>query len=394
MNLILDRFEPADFLKDYWQKRPCVIKQFVIDFVDPIDEHDLAGLAQEPDVDSRIVSRRKDKWQVTQGPFSEFSACRDAWTLLVQGVDRYIEEVDQLTSLASFIPAWRLDDVMVSYSVAGAGVGPHVDEYDVIIIQGKGSRRWQVGLPNDSPAIFPHKLLTQIAGFDPVIDTQLDPGDAIYIPPRHPHNGVALSPCLNYSIGFRAPTDVELLTGILDEHDFTRQQCRYADRDILELRAANDRYLAVSEKEIAALTRQLSRLIESPQMADAMLQFLSRQGLPEYVDAQSVSAQTLMDAFANGWTLQKMPGVRPVVRQSQSNQHYFIFYIDGQAFTLALTAALSTDTESVIEQLHSFLESQFYEFDATVLPCNVDCWLTLLSELVSLGYWQLCQPEQ
>ena len=98
---------------------------------------------------------------------------------------------------------------MISFSNEGAGVGAHIDEYDVFIIQGKGSRRWQVGLPSDYTESIPHPLLKQINGFTPIIDEVLLPGDVVYIPPKHPHNGVALTDCLNYSIGFRAPTSLE-----------------------------------------------------------------------------------------------------------------------------------------------------------------------------------------
>ena len=176
--MIINEFDQAQFLSEYWQKKPCIIKGFVKNFSDPVDEHELAGLAQEPEIDSRIVSYNRNQWLAAQGPFEDFTdRCVGAWTLLVQGVDRYVDEVDELTNLVKFIPNWRLDDVMISFSNEGAGVGPHTDEYDVFIIQGKGQRRWQVGLPGEYEERVPHPLLKQVDGFDPVIDEVLSCGD-------------------------------------------------------------------------------------------------------------------------------------------------------------------------------------------------------------------------
>ena len=153
-------FNAETFLKNYWQQKPVVIKHFFDNFVDPIDENDLAGLAQESEVDARIISNVKGSWHVEQGPITDFDkACQGKWTLLVQGVDKYVPDVTPLLDPFSFIPNWRLDDLMVSFATNGAGVGAHIDQYDVFLVQGKGRRRWRVGKPADYKEVFPHPKL-------------------------------------------------------------------------------------------------------------------------------------------------------------------------------------------------------------------------------------------
>lgn len=44
-------------------------------------------------------------------------------------------QVSDLLGNFQFIPAWRVDDVMVSYAPKGGSVGPHVDNYDVFLLQ-------------------------------------------------------------------------------------------------------------------------------------------------------------------------------------------------------------------------------------------------------------------
>lgn len=205
------------FLAQHWQKRPRVIRGAFADFIDPISPEELAGLAMESELDSRIVARQADQWQVAHGPFESFDAWGDTdWSLLVQAVDHWFEPVNALVAPFRVLPNWRLDDLMISYSLPGGGVGPHLDQYDVFIIQGMGRRRWRVGEQGLHRQHTPHPDLLQVDPFDPIIDVELNPGDMLYIPPGFPHDGHALAPSLNYSVGFRAPSGRELLCGFAD----------------------------------------------------------------------------------------------------------------------------------------------------------------------------------
>lgn len=396
--MIITQFDQQQFMQEYWQKKPCIIRQFVPDFVDPIDENDLAGLAQEEQVDSRIVSYQKDgvpkdAWQVAQGPFDDFAEhCQGDWSLLVQGVDKYVDEVNALTHLLDFIPYWRLDDVMVSFSNSNAGVGPHIDEYDVFIVQGKGTRRWQVGLPSDFKTVLKHSLLKQIDGFEPTIDEVLQPGDAVYIPPKHPHNGVALEDCLNYSIGFRAPTNLELINGLLDDsEELLAPQARYTDPDISNLRQGSQAPQVVSNAELEKLKSSLVSLLDTPEATQCMLKYLSLQQLPSFTQSNdegqsedSFTLEELKDMLSEGLTIAKMPAVRPIY--ADIAEHSFTFYIDGTRFNVQ--SNLSALVKELLAQEQVDVSDAMQKLEQA--PLNLaPAYFALILQLLNFGYWEL-----
>lgn len=205
----------AHFLRHYWQKKPLLVRGAFPDFRDPVSPDELAGLACEDGVESRIVRERgaRGRWDVTWGPQEEstFQELPErAWTLLVQEANRWVPEVAMLLEPFSFLPNVRIDDVMISFAVPGGSVGPHTDSYDVFLVQGKGERRWMYGdEPLSNPAFEPGLDLRILRSFHPSEDAVLRSGDMLYLPPGYAHHGVAVSSCLTYSVGFRAPNAAE-----------------------------------------------------------------------------------------------------------------------------------------------------------------------------------------
>ncbi|WP_018692649.1 cupin domain-containing protein [Algicola sagamiensis] len=227
-----DQITPEIFIKNYWQKRPILIKGGFAEFQDPISAEELAGLAMEEAVESRIVTNQ-DRWHVTHGPFESFESLGESHsTLLVQAVDHWHPEVSDMLVPFQLLPNWRVDDVMISYSTPQGGVGPHIDQYDVFIIQGQGSRRWRVGeVDTDLEQHCPHPSLQQVQPFEAKIDDVLEPGDILYIPPFCPHEGYAIEPSLNYSIGFRAPNQREMFSAFADHLiDLDMGDARFKDK--------------------------------------------------------------------------------------------------------------------------------------------------------------------
>ena len=214
---------PEKFLNEYWQKKPLIIKGAFNNFQDTISADELAGLAMEQEIQSRIITKKFEdnqyKWQVNHGPFESFDQFGESgWTLLVQAVNNFSPQSQSLLDNFKFVPNWRVDDVMVSFSTPDGGVGAHLDQYDVFIIQGMGKRHWQVGAPDPSlTELLPHPDLKQVSDFTPVINEVTEPGDLLYIPPNHPHDGVAIDNSLNFSIGFQAPNNQELFSGFADK---------------------------------------------------------------------------------------------------------------------------------------------------------------------------------
>lgn len=206
------------FLRDHWQQRPLFIPDALPGFMPPIDASTLAGLAMESSVDSRIVERSQETWLLEHGPFSTDAFQRDnPWTLLVQGVDRWFPEVAALRGCVDFLPAWRFDDVMVSYASDGGSVGPHFDRYDVFLLQGEGERLWRVGeLCDENTPRLAHDDLNLLRHFVTVEEYLVKPGDVLYIPPGYAHWGIAQGECTTFSLGFRAPRVSDLTARLTD----------------------------------------------------------------------------------------------------------------------------------------------------------------------------------
>jgi 50S ribosomal protein L16 3-hydroxylase len=214
--LNLDR---ESFLARHWQTRPLFIAGAVRNFKPPFSRHQLAGLALEEEVESRIIECSDDQWQLHHGPFANSDFDRKLpWTLLVQAVDHYIPAVAQLRKLIDFIPQWRVDDVMVSYAVDGGSVGPHFDNYDVFLLQGEGERLWKLGqFCDESTPLLPHDDLRILRDFECTAEYLLGPGDMLYVPPGIAHWGIAQGDCTTFSIGFRAPRINDMVSRWADQ---------------------------------------------------------------------------------------------------------------------------------------------------------------------------------
>jgi 50S ribosomal protein L16 3-hydroxylase len=217
LTLNLTEFSLEHFMEHYWQQKPVVLRNGFVDFEDLICPNDLAGLACEENVDSRIVYKKDGQWQAETGPFLSYEHLGDhGWALIVQAVNHWSPEVAELVKPFSFIPKWRLDDVMISYSTPGGGVGPHIDLYDVFICQGSGRRLWRVGERGAHREFAAHPALLHTDPFDPIIDVELLPGDILYIPPGFPHDGVSLEESMSFSVGFRSKSGRDMLSGLAD----------------------------------------------------------------------------------------------------------------------------------------------------------------------------------
>ncbi|MCA8314923.1 cupin domain-containing protein [Burkholderia multivorans] len=209
---LLGGLTPAQFMRRYWQKKPLLIRQAMPGVKPPVTRDALFDLAADYDAESRLITHFRNKWQLAHGPFEPGSlpaVTRDAWTLLVQGLDLHVDAARALLDRFRFIPDARLDDLMISYATNGGGVGPHFDSYDVFLLQVEGRRRWRIGAQQDLSlqAGVPLKIL---ANFEPTDEWVLEPGDMLYLPPHIAHDGVADGECMTCSIGFRAPSAGEL----------------------------------------------------------------------------------------------------------------------------------------------------------------------------------------
>ena len=230
---LLGDLTPQLFFRDYWHKKPLLIRQAIPGFKPLLSREALAGLAAQHDVESRLVTHFGTKWDIQKGPFDKLpSFNKENWTMLIQGVNLHNDAADKLMQQFRFIPDARLDDLMISYATDGGGVGPHFDSYDVFLLQAHGQRRWRISAQEDLTFIegMPLKILKN---FQAEQEFVLNPGDMLYLPPHYAHDGVALGECMTYSIGFRAYTYQELGEAFLQfMSDTIDLPGRYADADL------------------------------------------------------------------------------------------------------------------------------------------------------------------
>ena len=376
------KLDSTAFLKDYWQKKPGIFRNAFAQVEDILDEHELAGLAQnqefeEEELDSRIISVRDGTWHHDSGPFEDFAPyCQGQWSLLVQGIENQVAEAQELLDAFDFIPKWRVDDLMMSFSVPGAGIGPHLDQYDVFIIQGKGSRRWQVGLPGEFEKVLPHPCIQQIKDFNAVIDEVLMAGDMIYIPPGHPHNGEAIENCINYSVGFRAATQTELLSHFCDHLiDHNAGNNRFCDPGLVIRKDASE----LKQHELKKFRQLLHSAIESEDFKAWLGKRLTEaeKFIPEPPETP-YSPEEIMQFVNKGESFYKSPGLRYVHYEIVENSAEIRFFVNGNAYFCSLD-----EQEMVINLLnqpiwHNKSKNSFK---------NCSQFIHNLSTLVNDGLW-------
>jgi len=328
-------FDTESFLRNYWQKKPLLIRNPWGSWHNPLEPDELAGLACEDEVESRLITQATDVLRLENGPLPEsrFSQLGgEPWTLLVQAVDHHVPDVAALINPFRFVPNWRVDDVMVSYATDRGGVGPHFDRYDVFLLQGLGRRRWQIGaLCDEATELRPHDDLLLLANFEATDEWILDPGDILYVPPRIAHNGVAVGDdCMTYSIGFRAPSRGELMAN----------WCEHVLADTEEGELYEDPHLREQENpgEISAnaIERLHAMIAERVLDRDAFARWFGRHNSVrknpnvDWRPDDPIGIDDLRASVAEGLPLSRNPASRfSFVRQ---NANSILLFVDGQCF--------------------------------------------------------------
>ena len=326
-------FDHAGFLSDCWQQKPALFRAAWRDWHNPLAPDELAGLACEAGVESRLVVGGAGAWSLEHGPFAEDRFARlgeAAWTLLVQAVDAHVPDVAALIEPFRFIPNWRIDDVMVSYATDGGGVGPHHDQYDVFLIQGLGRRRWRIGARCDAATpLLPHDELRLLADFTATEEWILEPGDMLYLPPGIAHDGVAVGgDCMTYSIGFRAPARGELITGWADEAAATlAEDDRYADPGL----CAADNPGEITGEALARLQAMVTKALGD---SDGFARWFGcHASAPKSADIDwapdhAPSREAVREALAGGTTLERNPASRFAFIEQPAGA--VLLFVDGE----------------------------------------------------------------
>ncbi len=276
-----------NFLAEYWQRKPLLIRQALPGFTSPLQADELAGLALEEDIESRLIieSKASPYWSLQCGPFDDdsFQSLPPShWTLLVQAVDQWVPEVHDLLSHFDFLPQWRVDDIMLSYAADQGSVGPHYDQYDVFLLQGEGQRRWRLGQHCDiNTPMLKGPELRIVDNFEQSEEWLLEPGDMLYLPPGLAHWGIAEGECMTYSIGFRAPSATELLSDLATEllsQNNAANELVYRDPSLTKAMAKG----AIDEGFIDEVRNLLLRQLDNKeQLAQWFARFMTTRKYPD-----------------------------------------------------------------------------------------------------------------
>lgn len=302
-----DNLTPEQFLAEYWQKKPLLIKQGLPQLKEMFDPDDILGLSLDEAATSRLITQNKtdkgDQWQLQQSPLTEemFTDLPEQWTVLVQNLEQWSPELGQLWNAFNFIPQWQRDDIMVSYAPEGGSVGKHYDEYDVFLAQGFGHRRWQLGkYCNESTEFIENQPIRIFDDMGEIIfDEVLEPGDVLYVPPRLSHYGVAEDDCLTFSFGFRRPNLMQVLDSLVDAA--TTEPSLFIPMLLDQPLQAPGK---LKTQSIAQIKQQLLALLQSSKgdelVAEAISEVVSKRQYELLVPEEALEEEELQQALEEG----------------------------------------------------------------------------------------------
>ncbi len=381
MQNLLGDITKAEFLRDYWQQKPLVIRGAFPDFEMPFTAEELAGLSCDTEAPSRIIVEKGlapdfKPWTSKHSPLSDedFINTPDThWTFLVNDLERYVPELGNLIEPFRFIPDWRIDDLMVSYAADQGSVGPHTDEYDVFLIQGEGKRRWKVNTNPDYPkALIPDLPLAILETFETDEEWLLEAGDMLYLPPNMPHYGIAEGECFTFSVGFRAPSTLEMTQSWLES--FADADSKTANPEITARfqdagRSLQDNPGEISADDMQKLTAQIISAIEKQQSS---LPIFIGKYLTETRGEQAITDDYTEELLENQ-NYERQSWLRIAYTEAPDAIHLFA---TGNHLELPLS------TKPAIQEL---CENFYYTHDSLTSLFKIKAFKALFQQLLSQG---------
>ena len=380
--LNLKQMTKQEFLDEYWQKKPVVIRQGFKNFIDPIAADELAGLAMEEQIESRLVHKKDGQWQAAFGPFQSYDHLGTKnWSLVVQALDNVSEEAAEIIEAFRFIPHWRLDDLMASFAMPGGSVGPHRDNYDTFICQGSGKRHWRVGDNGEHLEFAAHEALLHVEAFEAIIDVKLEAGDILYIPPGFPHEGISLDTSMSFSVGFRGNSAVSVLSAFADhliDNDKGSQLLTDPNRQVVSHSGE------VSNDDYTSIKSQVQNLLDDDESFKKFTgQFLTsaKHDLDILVPDEPFEL-TEVSNLLNSHAIKRLGGLRAFYFEDTIEQG--LCYINGSE--LAFSAVIANGVKLLCDKV-------------MLLPNDLSEWsrnaafVELATELLNQGYWYLAEAE-
>ncbi|WP_407412141.1 JmjC domain-containing protein [Acinetobacter sp.] len=360
---VLGGITAEQFLAEYWQKKPLLVRNAMPEIVNLLEPHDVMELALDENVNARLIKQKDrdpNQWSVKSSPLikADFQKMPKLWSVLVQAVDHYSFDLAALWKKFAFIPQWRRDDIMVSYAPQGGSVGKHFDFYDVFLLQGHGHRRWQLGQMCDANSeLVAGQPLKLLAEMDVHFDEVLAPGDLLYVPPGLSHYGVAEDECLTFSFGFRMPNVSDMMDRVSDKfsaNEVLRQPLTDIIRD--ELSCAGQ----ITTNELAYLKDKLmAQLQNSNVLEDAIMSLMSEAKYPENIpEVEEIGTADLEQVLDLGYSLMLEPASRLLYSQEDEQT---LFWANGEG--LCLSDAATAIVKQLADGEIVVMDERFYDAD-------------------------------
>ena len=365
---------PEQFLSDYWQKKPLLIKQGLPQLIGMFEPEDILGLAIDEDATARLLTQAASKqegqpqWQLKKNPLTEadFDNLPEQWSVLVQNLEQWSPELGALWQALDFIPQWQRDDIMVSYAPKGGSVGKHYDDYDVFLAQGFGSRRWQLGKFCDEQTQFvadePIRLFDDMGEI--IFDEILEAGDVLYVPPKLAHFGVAQDDCLTFSFGCRRPNLMQIIDSLADVA--TNDSALFIPMLLPQAMQASG---ALKTDSIEAIKIQLLQLLQSERgdtiIRQAVSEVVSKRQYDVLVPEESLTTDEMIAALATGATLQADYSNRLLYTQADND---IVLYANGQRLddlhetSIALLVRLSNGEHLTLDDMEGIDPDEVMEW--------------------------------
>ncbi len=371
----LNNFDIDDFLANYWQQKPLLVRQAFPGFETVISPEELAGLACEEGVLGRLVIEKDaaEPWQLSYGPFAEdvfTSLPQTHYSLLVAECEKWLPELQGLLDCFNFIPRWRLDDLMISYAPEHGSVGPHIDDYDVFLLQASGQKRWSISADKlHSPALVEGLDLAILQQFDPAHEWILEPGDMLYLPPNIAHHGVAVGDgCMTYSIGFKGQAVADLVDSfMLESERLGLTETRYTD--VTLVRGRNPAEIRV--EDILQFKSMIYRMLDESTALwpDIVGKLVSDSTLSE--DIETIDCNSIEQAAQYLW--QRHPDSKLFYHPSDD---LIRFYYNGQVYELPMSSQHLDFCQLLCNELLIPLDEYYSDLSE---PC-VDLLMQLIAD--------------
>ncbi len=382
MKLNLNDLSPETFLSQYWQKKPLVIRQGFKDFEDFLSPDELAGVAGDELVESRLIYKKNNQWKADFGPFQSFDHLGESdWSLVIQALNNWVPDLNQLIDSFNFIPRWRFDDVMTSFATKGGGVGPHIDAYDVFICQGSGRRHWRVGNKGEHKEFVAHPALLHTEAFEAIIDVEMEPGDILYIPPGFPHEGVALEPSMSFSVGYRASSAKDMFSSLADhlvDNELAPQQIEDPDRTPCEHSGM------INQDDFSRIKKHLLETLDDALISQFAGRFLthSKCELDLLEEDLGFDADYVIEMIEQQ-ELVRLGGLRCLYLEGSVSKG--LIYINGEQVDL------SPELASVIPLL---CNQQRLDYEALSPWLDNPLFVEILTQWLNDGYWYFEDEEE